>query len=167
MIVRRKQLLSNPYTLLYIRGCVISHIQCARKMSHRYYRCSQIYFFVSKNLCKSVKSVGLCILGISKILHFYAKIWRIQEKIVILQPLLHGEQISTLSGAKSECLVNLVKNKKNGKENNSSECAVYAFQHSLLRLSDCGKRARNKANCLRASISDRWTHCIPSELHYQ
>ena len=59
------------------------------------------------------------------------------------------------------------KKQENGQENNSSECAVYAFQHPLLRLSDCGKRARNKANCLRASISDRWTHCIPSELHYQ
>ena len=39
---------SSLYIIIYIRGCVISHIQCARKMSHRYYRCSQIYFFCFK-----------------------------------------------------------------------------------------------------------------------
>ena len=32
------------------------------------------------------------------------------------------------------------------KEKKTSQCAVHAFQHTFLRLSDYGKRARNKAD---------------------
>jgi hypothetical protein len=39
-----------------------------------------------------------------------------------------------------------LKKQENGTKTEQSEYAVYAFQHTLLRLSDCGKRARNKAN---------------------
>lgn len=44
------------------------------------------------------------------------------------------------------------KKQENGQEKNSSERAVYAFQHPLLRLPDCSKRTRNKANRLRANF---------------
>ena len=41
-------------------------------------------------------------------------------------------------------MVNLVKNKKNEERKNSSERAVHAFQHSLLRLPYSGKRVETK-----------------------
>ena len=59
------------------------------------------------------------------------------------------------------------KKQENEQEKDSSERAVYAFQHSLLRLSHCSKRTRNKANRLRASFPNRWSHRIPCELHHQ
>ncbi len=41
----------------------------------------------------------------------------------------------------TECLVNLFKNKNNEKKTGQCECAVHAFQHTLLRLPYNGKRA--------------------------
>ena len=47
------------------------------------------------------------------------------------------------------------------------ECAVHAFQHPLLRLSHCGKRARNKANRRWSHLIDRRSDRVPGKLHHQ
>ena len=93
--------------------------------------------------------------------------WLLARKVVILQPISADGAVPIPIYIITRVLGKPRKKQENEQNKETSERAVYAFQHPLLRLSDSSKRARNKANRLRASILNRWSHRIPSELHYQ
>ena len=67
----------------------------------------------------------------------------------------------------TECLVNLFKNKNHANKKQTSERAVHAFQHTLLRLPHCSKRARNKATFIRSHQHYRRTDSVSNLLHHQ
>ena len=60
-----------------------------------------------------------------------------------------------------------LKKQENANKQKTSERAVYAFQHAVLRLSDYGKRARDKA-IVNGTVQHNWrTHSVSNLLHHQ